>query len=943
MLLFDLIARVARTVLSFAFAYARPALALVLLVAPIVCTLLTLDANSNPVAACCLLAVWGLVMALHALPRDATRTIEDQPDGVCESLVLGLAGIQTLQILHDTPGAHNIPLWVLVTTAAVGIVALKHIDEEWVNPRSKYARLGGDDVVSSRPMGSRVPQAMLVVTLVAGVLRALVFAPSGSGTTTAILILAETTVCLMLMLRLYLSEATPNGLEESMLSMLYLHACTFPLMDLVSVGGILHLSVLGLTLLMTFVATAQIDPRAKLQTMPWAVVEGVVDLGVRLVGSTSVWQVVVLISFGAIIRSLNSAWFTAHADFPDALQAVARGALDLIEAGPKLFMELTNRPEVQQFMVQVVPEISAPRGLIYRILAPIIVSFEQGRDGIDYTLLPLDEFFCMLAFCMGPLVAAIGVLVQIFANGAAFAKSRWFWAFSAFGCMLFAMLTLVVSGPKVTAVALIFVGAPSYRAYTETGQYALLALLVLCAACIVLFVILSQTESDALRLLRLGTGAKVRPRRRPRREVPSPWTVMKRGANRLSGLATSPAFILAAVGVAIIVFTTLLRGSPIRSIEVNKIETLPDHYARWLKITELDRVAAIQSTFVGFLVQVFGSDIRLAFLLRFLINLVMEQVQCLPCLCIPGLSEVGGVFTTVGGALSSGFHLLEHKSRRELYDDSSYFLNGTYASSPLRRRTLFSFDPTQSCTRPSDSCNGAAICVSDVLDPIVDILDFLTGLLTQGLHEGVRLLVEQVMNAIPGFGRIDNVFGSITLLNQYENFDPLDMATFSGIPGRFLGSVLGILGNQRFPAFASLQLSTTWIVLVCFIIVGVLVLLFQLGLFEPMVQSAFTTLGVTVALGFLAGLVALVFMGYAGTNELRVYGRELKVTTEPVPLAWDAIGLGLVIVSCFLVVGAASAIELTKTKATYDERRKQQGTAGTARKRLGVVTIQETH
>lgn len=920
MVVFAFLSRLVRAVLALAFLYARPALALTLLVSPILCTLLTLDTDGDPVAACCMLAVWGLMMAMHALPRDVTRTPSEKPDGMAESIVLGLAGVKTLQILHAS-GAHNQTLWVIAATSAAGIIALKHVDEEWVRPGGAYMQIDTTTTtVRERPMGTRVPLAMIALVLAVGMLRAMVFTPTGSDFGTATLTMAETAICILLLVRVYLAGAT-DGMEESMLGMLYLHACVFPVTDIGSIGGILYLVEQGVMLLSTFVSTAQIDPRAKLLEVPWAVVEGVVELAVRLVGSTSVWQVVILVSFGAVVRAMGSEWYTAHADFPEELQTIARTALDIIAYGPKLFMELTNRDEVQEFMVEVVPEISGPRGLIVRILKPIIVSFEQGRDGVDYTLLPLNEFFSMLAFAIGPLVAALGVLVQIFATGAAFAKSRWFWAFCAWGCMLFAILTQVVAGPKVTAVALIFLGASYRRDYTEEGQYALLGLLVQCGACLVLFVITSQTESDTLKLLRQShTGTGGRPvldeqqGRRAKRETPSCATILKRGARRLVGLVASPAFVLLVAGVAVIGFAALLKGSPVKELDVNKIETLPPHIARWLKITTLDRVAALQATFVGFLVQVFGSDVRLAFLLRYLIQLVMQQVQCLPCLCMPGVSEINGVFTAASDAISGGFRsILEAKEHWT--EQQPYMVNGTYSKSPLRRRTLFSFDPSQPCTRPSSSCDGAAICISDILEPIVDIFDFLQGLLTQGMHEGVRLLVEHVLQHVPGFNQISDVFGSIGSLNQYEDFDALNMATFTGIPGRLLGVVFGALSNLHFPGFDSQQLSTTWIVFICLTVVGVLVLLVKLGLFEPLVQSAFSTLGASLALSFLAFLVGLMFFCYGAVNELRIQGWEIHVSFHTTPLAWNAIGLGLVLVACFLVVGSASAVELEKTRA----------------------------
>lgn len=956
--MFEILGRLARTVASLAFAYARPALALALLVGPLVCTLLTLDTAGDPLSACCMLAVWGLFMAMHALPRDvAARDADAIPDGVSECVLVGLGAVKTLQILHASAGAHNLNLWLAVTSVAAASVVLRHVDTEWVSRSADYKPVGAAvPVARVRPLPTRVAFGVLGVVALVGLLRALVFAPSGADMATGMLVLAETAVCLVLMARV-LMQAVP-GMEELMLGMLFLHACTFPLMDLWSVGGILHMVVLGAMLVMTFVATAQIDPAASVLVQPWAIVEGVADVVVRLLKSTSLWQIVVLVSFGVVVRAMAAQWYTAHADFPEVLQRLARAALELIMGGPKLFMEITNRPEVQQFMVEVVPEIAAPRGLIYRILRPVIVSFEQGRDGIDYTLVPLYEFFAMLAFVVGPLVAAMGVLASVFASGAAFAKSRWFWAFAAWGCLLFAALTQLAVGPKVTAVALLFLGSSYRRVYTPEGTYALLGLLVLCGACLILFVVLSQTESEALRLLRRaqpaavpGTscramrgsrvGAGSRPdqldaveikmetaptpakKKRVKRETPSCVTLLKRGLKRMTGLAKSPAFVLAIAGVAVIVFTVLLFGSPVASVRPQKIDQLPERHARWLKITTLDRQAAVESTFLGFLVRVFGSDVRLAFLLRFLNRYVIEQIQCLPCLCIPGISEIGGALGSVGNALRG---LREFREPRQ----QAYVFNGTYAQSPLRRRTLFDFDPTQSCTRPSSSCDGYAVCLSDVINPIVDVSEFFQTLLLLGLTEAVKQLAQQVINFVPGFSQINNFFGSITLLNGFENFDPLDMADFGGIATRLPGVFFGALLHLEFPSLGPLSLSIGWLILLALAAVGVVVLLVKLGLMEPLVDSAFTTLGATIALSFLAGLVALVFLAYGAVAELRILGWELVVAFRNTPLVGVAIGFGVIVFACFLTLGAAAAVELEKTVALHNSN----GTGPKARLRI---------
>lgn len=907
-----------RTLASPFLPWVLAALKLVLLVGPFIAVVVTVG-TMDIVHSTLLVAVWCLPTAL-AMQLDFERPYI----GVTgEATLNAIVATKTLDILNDARDSKDETVWLLALLAATAFTLITQLD---IMGERDEARQQQQQLRPTIQYNRRIGFALSPVIVAAGFAQAFL---DPSLSTHSLLVSIETVLGAALVSSVLSDQAHETrevwrGGSTLVLAWIYLQLCTLPM---ISDPTVLYIQICSLVLIViiSIVMVEDVTPAGvllaeRMKRVPlfarvlngsWELVVTFIDLLRLLIGSAIAYQAVVIACLVILVTTINTPWYTSHADFPAVVRDPCVEALDLIENVLRVVYEFTSLKEVQEIMVTAAPQIGSMRGFIFRYLGPNGKWLQLGAQGVTYTLTPLSELPCLIGLVIGPLVAAIGIVAQVMSDGASFVRSQWFWAWCTLGSLVFLALSQLSTGPNVTLMNYGFEESTYERAYTSNGEYALFAQMILVAACAALFVVQSQAVPVSVRLLRRkrasvgGVGARAEPGVVLLRAE----LTLARGIQRLVRFVTSPAFLLtmgAGVFLVIVIFTA---GSPVQSLEVTRTDK--GTVFPWLVSTDLDKASVVSQTLITMLSDAIGPEVRIALLLNTLIRIGVEQLNCVGCFCVPD----GGVTS----ALKSAAHAIGLRRRRlleqEREDEQEHYqplsMNGTSSIAShervMRSRALLSYDPdvANGCSRGASSCSTFTICVSDLLKPVAQIGEFVSTMIGKGLRYAVKFLVEQILSRIPAISRLIDVFERIEDIIQFDGFHPLAFADFS-LHYKLASLNLGRLPSFRLPSVSTP--STATIVLLTIGAVGALVATYQIGLLDPLFSSTVQSLELLAVTSVITFATTLATMLSSMASELKLYGYEANVVLAS--SAWMyAVVAAVLLLAGVMWVGSTSAQE----------------------------------
>lgn len=824
---------------------------LILLASPLFVAVHTLG-TQNALALSVIMVVWAL-----PLGSAMDRTREAPVHFGQEACMILLVSIKTLAVMSYANATQEETLWLFPLLAYAAFAALTHWDS--------------DKLEAERKNGRAWHAIQLAVVGLFGMADAAFLADSQEG---MLISTADAVVSMVLLVVASDAHAT--------LAWLFLQACSVPLLesDVRQPLRIISLLMVFISLLAMTRTTGNFIKHLLVTLIDWVK---------TILGWQLMYQCSALVSIAVIASTLRQPWYTARVTLPDSLVSFCSGALTFVDDVVAEFYKFTSRDDFQHLIALAAPEIAALRGVIFRVVATVYGPLKMGRDGKSFTMIPADNLLPLLIFAIGPLLLVLAIVVQVFPSGQAFVRSRWTWAWGLLSTLLFVGASQLAVGAPVSLLHFIFADSTYAREYTQAGQYALLAQLVLCASCICLFVATSLAESDEVTVVR-RTGA----------HMPRLVTQTKEALRGLVAYITAPPLILLFLAVSLLVITITSTGSPLKSFDVAKID---DGRPKWLVSTPIDKVGAFASSLVTML----NPEVRLALIGQALLVFAMEQLRCWTCLCldIPTPEEVGDWFVDAGSSIKSG---LGFRRRRLL----EYLPPSNSTRIVMTSRRLLS-DPNLfgiACN-DQDACAHTKICVADVLS---DALEKMSDLVLDGLKYAGDFIANEIISRIPFLSVLDNLLKLLPRLDDLLHFDLFDISygvSFS-FSMELWGLDLGLLPNFKLPSLPSTPAAGD-IAIVVLTFVAVAVVTYQLGLLIPAIQASIMTLELTLVAGAVALIASMVVFAFLLRDELRTYGYVLKIE-----LAGNAYlyGIALTLLACaaMLKVGEASAQDIQRLR-----------------------------
>jgi hypothetical protein len=934
--------------------------------------------GENLAIAVALTGTWALAFYL-VLNYEATQTVGI----VNEMIMVALVGCKTVfaldQIADPTDSMlDSTRLWYIPIYALIFYLALGHVLFNWIEDRP----------LPDATITYRTSYAISITTLAV----AFAMVPLGLEldyhltSISGVIIIIETGlfVLLMFLLVAYQEHETDDvwqGGSLMLLQWLALQVVTLPLGSPIYVVSqiVMLIAVVAFAILMTRDVGPEEPPAVNrfIVALPfkgaWALLLALAELTKTVLSSVRTYQVSILFNFTVILGTMNKPWFYTHCHFPQGIRKICEVALFLIDDVVSIFYKYTNRPDIQNILKMAGQAIGGVRATAYNVITPIYKWLVRGQVGVEHTYIPTDSMLSLLAFLIGPCLACAGVLVQVFPQGAMFARSRWFWAVCFFGNVLFFLASTVVPGVEVTVVHTVFPKSEYERSYSSNGQAAYISEALLALSCIVLFMITNASESEETKITsklisrirqkqqltltasqlttliqrydaemaRAGSSPQAMSSVRQRREQAISKEIkqiqqqgisagpfggnddkQKPSVNiltRIYDMATSPAAIVFATGVMWLIGVIVSTGSPIKGIHLLPI---PTGAPNWLISTPFDQAGVMADKLVTLLLAALGwPDPRFPIMMMLLI---VKEMGCVACLCISmdWINDIGDAFSSFGGLFG--------RRRRLLMDNRDWQYAFQYGNSTLQqtlqRRLLqqepevdpaYNYEPDRSCSG-SSSCSGIYFCLSDVLDDIADIVTVFFTLMMKGLNWVIEKMIALMLDLASGLKPLNAVFGDIKGILTFADFDIMDDVDLN-FRFEMFGMDWGIFPNieNPLPSLSDFLPSMTSIIIALVLLGIALWIIFRMGLMEPVLTATVTAAALAAVLSVVGVIIALLVLASWMLDTVREYGYKVDVRYKS-NIALYAIGMGILAYSGFLVVGAATATHLQTLQQELD-------------------------
>jgi hypothetical protein len=873
------------------------ALSLALHASVLLCTYYSL--REDALAALCMLSVWAVVLG-------RTMDADQDQDVATEHMLTTIVATSTLSVLGDRSSKppNDDLIWILPLGLAVLHTALTARAPPSPPVVHSYGRRTLVAVVSVI-FGSSVGMSML-----AGSTSTRSILAGGHGFFSAMLVFG---------VRSYLvvdEEDAWAGGSSALRTWLYLQCCLLPLdaptddAFLIRVGTVL---LVGLAVVVGRLPSPRSVPRFIV-----SVVQTLVDTVKGVVSSPLPYQLALLVSTGVVLQAVGSVWYTTHVTFPSGVQTLCKEALWFFDNVVKVFYDFTSAEDFQETILFALPELAALRGGIYRAMGVAYRPLLDGRDGKRLAVVP-SQFTLLVAAFMPVLLIAAATLLQVFVEGRAFVRSRWFWAAGAVSGLVFLAMSQLSVDASVLLWYMVFADCGHSRVYTETGQFVLFAQLTIVSSCVALYAICAQTESDDVRLIRrikqrqqqITTGARLELSRRRRKRAGNEEGLVKRNIRHLLDYLLSPSVVMGALAVFVLVLTILSAGSPVRSFQVVRVKN--EERPAWLVSTAADKVSALGITN---LMKMLNPKYRMVVLGNALVLYALEQIPQWGCIClpIPSLSDIVGIGEDIGDFFSDTFggifrrrRLLEHRIHSTHYGG----------------RALVSLSPAGRRLLGSGGCSGGMteVCVTDV---VKDIVKELSHLAKDGLEWVCDMVTEGVLKLIPIVDVLDGILKQLGDIDQWLDFElftidarlpDVDVHLDLRLPVFSLG--LDLLSNFRMPG--SLHLTPLNVLLPALLVtMAVVFFAHQFGLLAPVLRTAKHSIELSVAACALAFVAALAVFLHGLHQALRDEGYTFEAELNGAAYVYGACA-AMLVASLLLAVGEGEAMRVRLLDETEEE------------------------
>ena len=841
-----------------------------LLVAPLIAAWSTLGAG-DPLVLVAVLAMWAWPMS-HCLAEASERRRTD--DFGVDLLVLGCVGAKTLLALdasNEAPTTDTV--WLLPLGLALVHLLLVHI-----------AQLDDDDdddasASSVRTVVQRYDRRWLGVAFVCVVAPSIgaVLLADDVDVTRIILFAIDGVLSGAVVVALRDWQPDPGGDgawaggSVALLTLLALQAvaggalATTDAERFVRLGGVACAGV----------ATLRAAPTREDGNRVARFVRMLVGLVARVVGTTLPYQLCVLVAGAALFAFAGDAWYTTSVVFPETLRDLAELGLRLVGIAG-IFYEFTNDPDFQNTILIALPELAALRGALFRIILQAYPSLLQGKEGAHDVFTPIDSAVA-LASLVVLFVAWLCVVVQVFPGGGTFVRSPVFWGvgFVASGVSLAAVHT--AGDLSVAFWSFVFEDAVLTRTYTRAGRFALAAQLVFCAACLGACLVASERRLQSETQVVVRTGHKLRVGHKLRGGVgeqrnsasASLGRKLCDGARQLATAVTRPSFVIAVVGVFILVLAAMSYGSPVQSYD---LRTLSATRARptWLVATRNDAIGVLPMTSLTKMLG--GSEMRLVVLGNALVLYGLEKLGCWGCIClpIPSLSDLQGLGEDIGDAITSFGGLFRRRRLLEHRGDTTHTGRlAVVATMPHRRRLAGLFGNT--CTPPPCGGGLTRVCVSDVVTTIVrEITELSQKGIALALEYAVRLIIELIPNA----DFLDDIMSQLDQLDAIAGFALTDMPEVR-IGMRPLKMLTAALPDA--PSWPRVPTVTVATLLTLLVLALGAFIAYRVGVLMPVARAARRSVELTIVIGVATVLAGALALALGVRKELEVHGKALHV------------------------------------------------------------------
>lgn len=455
-------------------------------------------------AASVLIITWSLAFAIVLGYR------EDKSAGIVnEMLIVILILCKTLMALDQTVDLtqsrlDSMWIWSIPMYALIIYTGLGHVQFTWIEER---------ELPEATIQYTTVHAVTITVLIVASLLIPVALGIDDTFTLTSVsgvvtIVEAGVVAVMMTMLIRYQDHETDQvwqGGSLMLLQWMLLQIATLPLVTTSATLFVIKIIVLIAVIVLCLLMTRDVNPDAPLTinrfwirlpfTGAWELFLTAFDLFKLVVANPRTYQICILFAFAVLLGTMDKAWFYTHVHFPKGIRKICEAALWLIDNIIAVFYKYTNQDDVQQILKIAGHAIGQVRANIYRTLTPVYKWLVKGKIGLEHTFVPTQHTLPLVTFLFGPFIASAGVMVQVFQDGAVFARSKWFWAAAFFGNLLFFFATTALPGTNVTLVHAVFIESEYSRVYSDNGKIAFVATVVILVACLALFAITSVTDS----------------------------------------------------------------------------------------------------------------------------------------------------------------------------------------------------------------------------------------------------------------------------------------------------------------------------------------------------------------------------------------------------------------------------------------------------------------
>jgi hypothetical protein len=456
-----------------------------------------------------LIITWSLAFAIVLGYR------EDHTAGIVnEMLIVILILCKTLMALDQTieltqSRLDSMWLWSIPMYALIIYTGLGHVQFTWVEDR---------ELPEATIQYSTVHAVSITTLIVSSLIIPVAIGIDDTFTLTSVsgvvtIVEAGVVAVMMSMLIRYQEHETDNvwqGGSLMLLQWMLLQIATLPLVTTSAALFLIKVIVLIAVVVLCLLMTRDLDAVPVINrfwvclpvTGAWELFRTALDMIKLVAWNPRTYQISILFAVTVLLGTMDKQWFYTHVHFPKGIRKICDAALWLIDNIIAVFYKYTNQPDVQKILMIAGHAIGQIRANIYRTLTPVYKWLVVGQVGLEHTYIPTQHTFSLLAFLVGPFITAAGVMVQVFEDGAVFARSKWFWAVAFFGNLIFFFATSVLPGTNVTLVHAVFIKSEYSRVYSDNGNIAYVATIAILVSCLALFAITTVTDSVDTVLMR---------------------------------------------------------------------------------------------------------------------------------------------------------------------------------------------------------------------------------------------------------------------------------------------------------------------------------------------------------------------------------------------------------------------------------------------------------